>query len=171
MTRAAAIFVLALSPVCSALAAQTQGAAFFKAVRDPVKISRNSEPLKIARNSTIPAKGLKISVPAGELLGVAFSNGVSAVAVGPAEFSVDALTQDAPPSVCAPGGRESHPSKMAVSVLSGKLVFSASDRLERSEFSIKLPAGAVAEARARAGLAAGAPDGAWLAPHGGTART
>ena len=81
MTRAAAIFVLALSPVCSALAAQTQGAAFFKAVRDSVKISRNSEPLKIARNSTIPAKGLKISVPAGELLGVAFSNGVSAVAV------------------------------------------------------------------------------------------
>lgn len=170
MTRAAAIFVLALSPVCSALAAQTQGAAFFKAVRDSVKISRNSEPLKIARNSTIPAKGLKISVPAGELLGVAFSNGVSAVAVGPAEFSVDALTQDASPSVCAPGGRESHPSKMAVSVLSGKLVFSASDRLERSEFSIKLPAGAVAEARARAVIADVAPEGARLAPIGGTAR-
>lgn len=171
MSRATAIiFALALSPVCAAFAAQTEGAAFFKAARDSVKISRNSEPLKISRNSTVPANGLQISVPAGEVLGVAFSNGVSAVAVGPAEFSVDALSQETPPPVCAPFERESHPSKMSVSVLRGKLVFSASGRLERSELLIKFPAGIVADARARVVIAEAGAGNSKLAPLGGTAR-
>lgn len=167
MSRAAAIvFALALSPVCAAFAAQTEGAAFFKAARDSVKISRNSEPLKISRNSTVPANGLQISVPAGEVLGVAFSNGVSAVAVGPAEFSVDALSQETPPPVCAPLERESHPSKMSVSVLRGKLVFSVSGRLERSELLIKFPAGIVADARARVVIAEAGAGNSKLAPLG-----
>lgn len=169
MTRAAAIFAFALSPVCAAFAVQIEGAAFFKAVRDSVKVSRNSEPLKIARNSTIPANGLQISVPAGEILGIAFSNETSVIAVGPAEFSVDALSQEAPAAADAPGERESHPSKIGISVSRGKLVFAAAERLERSEFSIKFPE-AVATVRARIAVAETGPKGSRLAPFGGTAR-
>lgn len=169
MNRVAAVLALALSPVCAAFADRIEGAAFFKAVRDSVKVSRNSEPLKIARNSAVPAEGLQISVPAGELLGVAFSNDVSLVAVGPAEFSVDSISQEAPGNLDAPGESESLPSKISVSVCRGTLVFAAAQRLESSKFSISLP-GAEADARARFVIAEAGPGGIRLAPIGGTAR-
>lgn len=59
---------------------------------------------------------------------------------------------------------------MSVSVLRGKLVFSVSGRLERSELLIKFPAGIVADARARVVIAEAGAGNSKLAPLGGTAR-
>ena len=59
-------------------------------MRESMQITRAGAQVNVKRASVLPANGLCVSVPDGEMLSIAFSNKTSMLAIGPAEFKIEA---------------------------------------------------------------------------------
>ena len=74
------------------------------------------------------------------MLSIAFSNKTSMLAIGPAEFKIEAFVQDSAENGTADNiDRESAPSNISLSLKNGKFMFSLAQRLGSSKFTVKFP--------------------------------
>lgn len=122
--------------VCFAQA-QGNGAAFITAIRDGTQISQNGKPIAISRNAILEANELKISLLANKSLGIAFSNNVSIMVFGPADFSLDSLKQN--PAQAFGKLKEISKSEMKITLKRGTFVFAMNERLLSSLLEINTP--------------------------------
>lgn len=170
MKRAALAIFLSLFAAANPFAEEIDGAAFFKTARESMKFSRNGAQINIKRASVVPAKGLCVSVPDGEMLSIAFSNKTSMLAVGPAEFKIEAFIQgSAENSPDDNPDRESAPSNISLSLKNGRFLFSLAQRLGSSKFTVKFP-NAESEIQSGIAIAETGTNGSRLIPLDGFAR-
>ena len=140
MKRAALAIFLSLFAAANSFAEKIDGAAFFKTVRESMRITRAGAQVNVKRASVVPANGLCVSVPDGEMLSIAFSNKTSMLAIGPAEFKIEAFVQDSAENGTADNiDRESAPSNISLSLKNGRFLFSLAQRLGSSKFTVKFP--------------------------------
>lgn len=170
MKRAALAIFLSLFAAANSFAEKIDGAAFFKTVRESMKFTRAGAQVNVKRASVVPANGLCVSVPDGEMLSIAFSNKTSMLAVGPAEFKIEAFIQgSAENSPDDNLDRESVPSNISLSLKNGRFMFSLAQRLGSSKFTVKFP-NAESEIHSGIAIAETGKNGSRLIPFDGFAR-
>ena len=170
MKRAALAIFLSLFAAANSFAEKIDGAAFFKTVRESMQITRAGAQVNVKRASVVPANGLCVSVPDGEMLSIAFSNKTSMLAIGPAEFKIEAFVQDSAENGTADNiDRESAPSNISLSLKNGRFLFSLAQRLGNSKFTVKFP-NAESEIQSGIAIAETGKNGSRLIPFDGFAR-
>ena len=170
MKRAALAIFLSLFAAANSFAEKIDGAAFFKTVRESMQITRAGAQVNVKRASVLPANGLCVSVPDGEMLSIAFSNKTSMLAIGPAEFKIEAFVQDSAENGTADNiDRESAPSNISLSLKNGRFLFSLAQRLGNSKFTVKFP-NAESEIQSGIAIAETGKNGSRLIPFDGFAR-